>query len=685
MSLPSLPPTTNSSFKMAYHLEALQRLRTLRNERASWTQRLPLHVLCNIFMIYRDVVFFGAWSTSYPPSLTTPRTSIAAVPWIVPSYVCQHWRKVLLESPDFWAVLPLNCVKWTEVLLSRSRNALLHLRPFSHSDPLQEPLIPVARFVYWTSLQLALRECHRIVQLSVVLPKQSFLHDEKVMVKAFRLCSFPELRALQIIVLTPALPGQLHEYDHRATGKFLLGVHKWLPPHLYSLRVYWKSVMRGGHQSYTVAFFLHILHSLPLLEHLTIRCILQNAIAGLTLDRCVHMRLKSLTISSMVISIRTVATLINHLYGPPNMKILMTGFFRAPVYWNSQWVGGHKSDEDDYRELEESLPALFSSLSRYLGNYGYSKSRSYSIRSILVQACLSGFRIFLSRTGKVRLQENHPYGSLQTNEPCIYHPNLDSSDISIEIQDYPHGQDGPLEVTVVLASILFPLTLDLFHSSEHIFLFECQGAQVEGVDTSVNLWAKALLGGKHLKELELCVSEQTLRSVHDVLIGWKEGGVGMDEISLPYLETITFREYRFASRPLFHLYQKPLNSLELKIPSGSSVTSDPTFNGSPSSHSALHILTTYILDPFILPPNFSDQACKFINALTVRKAAGFPLRKLSFLLCSSFTEEIVREYRNVVEEVFWDKLDHKIWDSEDSDYSPTAENFLESESEEEYI
>lgn len=48
--------------------------------------------------------------------------------WIKLSHVCRHWRYLSLRYPSLWANPPLGCIRWTEIMLARSKAVGLTLQ-----------------------------------------------------------------------------------------------------------------------------------------------------------------------------------------------------------------------------------------------------------------------------------------------------------------------------------------------------------------------------------------------------------------------------------------------------------------------------------------------------------------------------------------------------------------------------
>ncbi|KAH8832091.1 hypothetical protein DL96DRAFT_1812811 [Flagelloscypha sp. PMI_526] len=675
-------PFRDLDHEISCHLEELRRLRARRNEKASWTQQLPTDILNHIFMTYRNEEL-----SFFLPAFSQPTSQKPGpIPWIVPSQVCRHWRTMLLDCAAFWAVLPLSNRKWTKELLLRSKNAPLSVLPPLNSYP-QDSLTTADHKKYWTAFRLALRECHRIESLSISLP--DLIHtrrEEMTLIKTLLRSPFRELRTVRIISSSFVVPTSSSPVGPHAPVDFLTRCHEWLTPQLSSLKISGGSVrelcitLRSNltrlevvdeimsSEMPAIGFLLRLVNQLPGLEHLIIGCALQAVPDGPALDHCVLRHLKSLTINSLNTSLHAIATFLQHLEAQSNLNIAINGSFR-PLYPTAP----ESMENDDgsivtprMKALKHTVATLFSALAPFLSSAdsqinASSQSATHTFRSLLVEASSWSAKVSLSRTGKLTLQGYPPWDN--STSPWFYFAGFDNSDISIELQDIePHNDesryaastdDNSDDVILKPTSIIFPFTFGLLQSSEHIFLSETQDYRLI---LSVVPWLNALPSAIHLKELELRVSEQTLHSLVSILGLWKTRIHSKDKGVLPFLESLTFWEYRFRSLSVSSDQSDLPNSL---LPSDHSLASNPS---SPSLASTPHP-TSYILDPLTsLPSTSSAPYRKLIHILTEQQESGCPLRKLSFRLCSNFSERVKREYEKVVQEVIWDGENHSIWE-----------------------
>ncbi|KAN0096978.1 hypothetical protein V8E55_001424 [Tylopilus felleus] len=93
-----------------------------RTNSISFIDRLPIETLEAIF-IHTACSYFRK-DDGLP--IPTPPT------WVSVSYVCSHWRNVALSSPTLWSYLFVTSPRWTEELLSRSKQAPLKLHMTSY-------------------------------------------------------------------------------------------------------------------------------------------------------------------------------------------------------------------------------------------------------------------------------------------------------------------------------------------------------------------------------------------------------------------------------------------------------------------------------------------------------------------------------------------------------------------------
>ncbi|KAH8828851.1 hypothetical protein DL96DRAFT_1595785 [Flagelloscypha sp. PMI_526] len=488
------------------------------NQRASRTQQLPPEILCRILTLYRDTYVSNIHTIPHPSMWS--RQLIATIPWATASHVCQHWRKVLLDCPTFWAVLPITNMEWTKVILTRSGNALLkvYLCPLFNPFPGQlQSAIP------WPLIDLIFRESNRIDQLCIFVP--DFLPSRRVenaIISAFLQSTLSQLRTLQF-TSTPLIVEPGTRYQHT---KFLRRISEWLPLQLRSLTLRGLSVSQVcspmGIADLTrleidsnsrwikepsVGFLLRLLSTLPLLEHLTLRCNIVDESDHSPLNSCVHHSLKFLIIDTTTTALFTSATFLRHLEAPPGLNITITSCFLGTYLDGRTETAypetGDSRNIDTLRELlAGGIQALFSSI-----------SRRHTFSSMLVEASSWGFSILLSRNRKFDLEGCYPWGG--SEDAWTYHPRLGSSDIRIELHDLVRDDWVP-------SSVICPLTMDFLNESQHVFLSETQDCQLRTNDLSVIPWVNALSGATGLQELDLRVSEQTLQSVQAILGGKKE-------------------------------------------------------------------------------------------------------------------------------------------------------------------
>ncbi|KAH8832147.1 hypothetical protein DL96DRAFT_1590050 [Flagelloscypha sp. PMI_526] len=676
------------NIQIIHHVEVLQRLRARRNERVSWTPRLPIDVFREILTVYRDSELPSYRSNYYSSHRTGLQNSHSAVPWIAPSQVCQHWRIALLDYAAFWAVLPLNNIKWTDLLLIRSKDAPLTLRPVFNS-------VQGAADTHRESFYLALRESHRIVHLVISLPEiiDSPRH-ESFAIKTFLLCSFAQLRTLRInssrYTMTPP-PPVYGGYVPFSPKKFLRKINQWLPYQLSSLRICATSISTisltiqsnltqlevvdegGSFGHLSVNMLLHFLGRLPVLEDLILRCTLNHDIEDHILDRCVLGYLKFMGIDSMDTPLLTLSALIGHIEGPSTLRIAITSTFLHAA--NGALTGTSETNEvsslthDLTNASCGAIQQLFSSLSPYLNSQDSQIENSLQLtgktfRSMFIETCYWSLTIALSRTGKLDLKASLPFDE-PNSFPWKGLPLFNHSDVHIELQDtyrlqaryrLPQPGQGVSDRPLLYSNDVLPSTLELLLASQHIFLSETPECQMRGSDLNVHPWVNGLISAIHLRDLELRVSEQTLQFLLYVLDGWKDRSQPDAEMTLPCLEYMTFWEFRFQSQSPF---STPI------LPFAIDLTSQhepplPNIDISPQTPGSQHS-NSYILDPFTLASTISGiQGRTLIDSLADRQKAGYPVRKLSFRLCFNFSLAVVREYEKVANEVVWDGINHEI-------------------------
>ncbi|KAH8832150.1 hypothetical protein DL96DRAFT_1812849 [Flagelloscypha sp. PMI_526] len=676
---------TELNMRITYHVEVLQRLRARRNERVSWTHCLPLSIFREILTIYRDNEPPRYRSNYYPspgPALQDP---CSAVPWIAPSHVCQYWRMALLDYAAFWAVLSLNNVKWTDLLLIRSKDTPLTLRPEFNSSQREGT-------TFRESFYLALRESHRIVHLVISLPE--IIHSPAVKnssTKTFLLCSFAQLKTVRITSsrFTTTPPGG---YAPISPRKFLGKIHKWLPSQLTSLKICATSVLAisltlqsnltqleivdegGSFGNLSIDRLLRFLGVLPALEHLTLLCTLRHYVEDHKLNQCALEYLKSMDINSMDTSLPTLSSFIEHIDAPFALHISITSAFlrnfngRLPGSVQANDVG--TLQDEQAKASGGSIQQLFSSLSPYLnsqnshiGNAPHPAREVF--QSMLVEADFWSLTTAFSGTEKLNFQISHVWDDYNSF-PWKSRSWCDHFDVRIQLQDSyrlqagygrPQPDQEDPERLDLLSSDIYLSTLDLFLQSQHVFLSETQECQAKASDLNVVPWVSWLASATHLRDLELRVSEYTLQILLYVLDGWEDGSQPKAEITLPCLESMTFWEFRFQNRFPSSTPNSSL-AIDLSPPHEPPV---PSHNIIPQVPGQQHS-TSYVLDPFTLKSAISvNPGRRLIDSLADRKKAGYPLRKLSFRLCSNFSLEVVREYKIAADEVIWDGVDHAIF------------------------
>ncbi|KAH8832142.1 hypothetical protein DL96DRAFT_860244 [Flagelloscypha sp. PMI_526] len=672
------------SYRTPHH-EVPQPLCARQTQRRSWSQDLPLNVFCDILIIFRDGVFSSDYSSK---KSALPRLYVLT-PWIALSHVCQGWRTASLDYPPFWSTIPINNIRWTEELLIRSKNTPLAIRPVIGS------LSQMSFTSHMESFYLALRESHRIKELFFSLAELIFSPDiQNFVIKTFLHCSFPELQKMRIFsVRFTALPSSDYQnYRPPLAREFLCNIRKWLPAQFSSLTIPAASLFAinpplqsnltyllvvdesRNFAGYSMNMLLDIMGNLPVLEHLILRCILQNDLGTQKIDqRCSLLCLKYLEIALADTPLRHVSAFINHIATPSGSKIAIRS--SAFTFYNE--------DDDEppadrtegavtarKKELEEGVGILFSSLSSYstpeVSQFiGRSQPRKQAFQSMLIDASSWNVTFALSRSDKLELR-GKPHGDISDSPQWLYNPHLGISDISIELGDEhllyggserDHQRWGEADSLVLLpTNVVFPFTLNLFHSTLHIFLSETMNPQLPACELTVARWVHGLAGATHLRDLELRVSEQTLQLLMPVLYGWEGENHAENQMTLPCLESMTFWEYGFQS-PLFASRPTVPSALHLRLqheqhPSNQIIS--PFF---PESQDP----TSYILNPFRLSSTTSEvPRRRLIDALADRREAGHPLRQLSFRACSNFSVDVVREYEKVVDEVIWDGVDHML-------------------------
>ncbi|KAH8832137.1 hypothetical protein DL96DRAFT_1780024, partial [Flagelloscypha sp. PMI_526] len=269
----------------------------------------------------------------------------------------------------------------------------------------------------------------------------------------------------------------------------------------------------------------------------------------------------SLTINARNTPILMISTSLDHLSAPPDLKVDVGSHFLGAFHRYSQESFSLDPLETQRVVRKSAAWSLFSSLSPYLQHLEpLPQSKSSPFCSLLIETRSWSISVLLSRKKLLRLRGSPPIKYVNPNSSTrtlMYHPTVEDADIRIEFQDLaPHSphisgfapEDDSDSVKLDAASAIFPFTMDLFQSSEHIFLSETQDCQLQSRDLSVVLWLNALSGATQLRELDLRVSEKTLKVLRTVLVGLGEGGSERTEVTLPHLESMGFWEYRFLSR-----------------------------------------------------------------------------------------------------------------------------------------
>ncbi|KAH8828849.1 hypothetical protein DL96DRAFT_1814165 [Flagelloscypha sp. PMI_526] len=598
--------------EITHHLNAIQQLRARRNQRASRTQQLPPEILCRILTTYRDIHLSNIHTV--PNSLIWSRQLIATIPWAAASHVCQHWRKVLLDCPTFWAVLPITNMEWTKAILTRSRSAPLKVYLCPLFDPFPGQLQSA---IPWILLDLVLRERDRIDQLFIFVPDTlSSRHEEKAVIAAFLRTRFSQLRTLEFTSTRSIAESTPYLNIQYQPEKFLRRIREWLPQQLRSLTfrglpIHQKSMKTANgskNPQAGVSFASAEAH------YLSLNTLLFDVTSKTIID----------TIDTTLL---TIASLLRHLEAPSSLIISIGGCFLTT------YLGG-QAPLVDPGTLVDPLN---------LWTDGYSIPGRPTFPSMMVEANSWGFSIFFSRNGKAI------HGRIIHGQ--------DTYDIRIELHDlvrdgwwYELSDSDSLLGNIDgrgAASIVFPSTLSCFKQCEHVVLSETQELQLGTRDMSVIPWVNALSSAYKDSGNSIFESrERTLRIC--------SGHLGM-----------TFWEHRFLSRDCSSSpkadttqdYSTETDASQLSI-----INAPPENNSTPAVDTQPHPLTTYILDPHILPTTQGSSHQKLIHTLAERKESGHPLRHLSFRACSNFRQDILREYESVVDQVSWDMENYTIWE-----------------------
>ncbi|KAF9544637.1 hypothetical protein CPC08DRAFT_675855 [Agrocybe pediades] len=116
------------------HENHIAALKTRMNSFAP-ISRLPAELICKIFEVVRQ---------SYALREGSLR-------WIELSHVCHAWRNLMVHSPSFLTVLPMDSPLWTKEMILRSKDAsltvLIDLASFSNVAPVVSTAIPTLRLM----------------------------------------------------------------------------------------------------------------------------------------------------------------------------------------------------------------------------------------------------------------------------------------------------------------------------------------------------------------------------------------------------------------------------------------------------------------------------------------------------------------------------------------------------------
>ena len=115
--------------------------------------------------------------------------------WVNVSYVCRHWRNIALNRPTLWTYLFITSPRWTEELLSRSKQAPLRL----YVDITGYPIHWIDEPPPWCFLKQVVKHLERIEELRLFLPFGQ-RNEEQVLSKLFSRA--PRLKTLKISTIS---------------------------------------------------------------------------------------------------------------------------------------------------------------------------------------------------------------------------------------------------------------------------------------------------------------------------------------------------------------------------------------------------------------------------------------------------------------------------------------------------
>ncbi|KAH8828845.1 hypothetical protein DL96DRAFT_1814162 [Flagelloscypha sp. PMI_526] len=699
-------------------LQELQSLRSQRNCLASQTQYLlPPDILLSIFLIYqkREVLEFKLRSrySSWPQE--PGRGRYCPLPYLVPSHVCAHWRRIALDYPPFWSVLFLNNTKWIKELLIRSKTSPLRLHLHLTENIAYSYHATSEGGQLLAGLKMAQIASHRFESLDLSGSQDSsfnLLSNEKGLDKALK----KALRSLHRLRLEIGSGyGSFNSWNADPSSRFTDHLGEKLPPKLRSLEICAVSPVSLGsglassiltrlecrdlpsHRRPPVVFYLKLLSRLPALEVLILdRALPSNPDEGQP-ETASHASLKNLTLLGEDTSLRVYTQIFEHLTLPPVALLHLSGRCISSGSDSLQrWDARIGTAVPTPAELREDFSSLFVALQPYLtsSNHKLGTKAPTPFHSMVVESTLNGINLLFARENKIAIDK---VGLPDASHHFREYTNVD---IKLELTNVAYIQLNPIDAMNVdsdSSRIVLELLHDIVQTVEHAVLVE--NVHPAGPPPrSLVPWIEAFSESGALKELDLKLSTcfQSLLSSMDPIRTQQLNGE-KPSLTFPALEKIIVREVNFLT---------PLPASP--SPSGSASLPEPLENGIPPPRSLPNVLEDRPLDetsppsdthslppspsPPLSPPNGyqpwqaielgvpprtfflpSLEGKDFPSVFRARKAAGQSIRTLSFHNCASFDPSISLHFVDTIEEVRWDGLDSKFWNLWQSPQVPHAQ------------
>ncbi|KAH8828844.1 hypothetical protein DL96DRAFT_1708021 [Flagelloscypha sp. PMI_526] len=680
-------------------LQELQSLRSQRNCLASQTQYLlPPDILLSIFLIYqtREVFEFtsyyrySSWPQEHGQRHQRP------LPYLLPSHVCVHWRRITLDFSPFWSILFLNNTKWIKELLIRSKTSPLRLHlqipqknPHSYNATTGDSK-------QLACLKMALTEKHRFESLDLNGSQDSSFDlssNGKSFIKALKK-ALPSLYHLRFGLWVGY--DSLNFWNENPLSQFTDHLWRKLPSMLRSLEIYAVSPASVGsglasnlltrlecidvpqNNRPQVAFYLKLLGRLPALEVLILDRALPSNPDVEPPEIVTHASLKHLSLRGGDTPLRVYAQFLKHLTLPPLALLHLNGRCNPTASnFADPWNNYVEPIPPTLAELREVLSSLFLALQPYftLSSRRLDSKAPAPFHSLVIESIFNGFSLSFARENKIIIDKVCPLDN-------PYHFwEYTHADIKLELSNLAYLRSNPTDSMNVgsdTSRVVVELLHDIVQTVEHAALVE--NAHHGGMPPpSLEPWIVAFSESTALKELDLKLTtsfQSLLSSMMPVTTPQLSGET--PSLTFPVLEKIMVLEVNFLAPP--PLPETLENENDIPSPrSHSSVLEarnidetglppdSPLLPHSPSPPSSPPSgYQTWQKMDFGLPPRTfflpSLEGTDFPNVFRARKAAGHFLRTLSFHNCAAFDPSISLHFADAVEEVRWDGLDSNFWD-----------------------